>query len=255
MKKLKVKLTHIDRIKKDVYLLRFTSGYLATHAEPGQFLHVKIDSPGLLLRRPFSIHRIKNNTIYLLFRIRGKGTHILSNYKKKDWLDIIGPLGKGFDYTLDAACTSLLVAGGMGIAPLLFLAEKLNKSKKVVLVGAETKSDVLGKKNFKSLGCKILIATEDGSLGFKGTVTDLLKKYLSSKDKNFVAQLYACGPTEMFQELAGALKKYPRIKSQVSFEQFMGCGVGLCRACVIKTKRKNLRACKDGPVFDLKDVF
>jgi len=253
MKRFKAKVDSLQRIKKDVFLLRFSSKYLATNTLPGQFIHLKIEAKSLLLRRPFSIHKIEKDTITILFRVRGKGTKILSEKRKGDSLDIVGPLGKGFDYA-DLASKKkeiFLVAGGMGVAPLVFLAQRL-KVTGTVLVGAATKKEIIGKQEFEKLGCKVMLATEDGSSGFKGTVIDLLKKTLS---KTKAAQVYACGPHEMLAGLAKVIRGRRRVTAQVSFEQFMGCGIGVCRACVIKTHKGYRRICKEGPVFHAMEVF
>ena len=242
-RQLKVKVKEIRKIKKNVFILSFTSVYLSQGARPGNFLHLRINS--VILRRPFSIHKISGNTIYILFRIRGRGTRVLAQYKKGKALDIIGPLGNGFKLN---SGPSVLAAGGLGVAPLVFLAQKLGKGEKLVLLGAKNKNEILGEKEFKKLNCKVEIATEDGSRGLKGNVVKLLKKRLK-------ANIYACGPKEMFLEIRKAVKKTPKLKCQVSFEQFMGCGLGICCACVIKTKKGYKKVCKDGPVFNIKDIW
>jgi len=126
MKLIKGAVKKVEKIKEDVYLLSFSSPYLAKKSAPGQFLHIKID-PATLLRRPFSVHKIRGNDIFILFRIRGKGTNLLSQYKKGNYLDILGPLGNGFNYSksIKRNCQHVIVAGGMGVAPLIFLGEKL----------------------------------------------------------------------------------------------------------------------------------
>jgi len=265
MKQLKVKTAFIKKIKPDVFLLGLDSNYLAKTAKPGQFLHVKVDDKTTILRRPLSIHKIEKNLIYILFRVRGRGTKLLSECKKGNIFDVIGPLGNGFTIkpkTEDQKSkTNILVAGGMGVAPLVFLSEKLAKIKNskleiknVVLLGAKSKKEVLAEGEFKKLGFKINIATDDGSRGHKGSVVDLFKKILSAKRYPLSANLYACGPKEMFYEIKKVLEKYPRIQAQVSFEQFMGCGLGICYGCVIETKEGYKKVCKDGPVFDLKII-
>lgn len=265
MRQFRVQVSVFQRIKKDVFLLGFDCPYLVKEALPGQFIHIKVRSPELLLRRPFSIHKIDKKTVYLLFRIKGKGTLELSRHKIRQTLDIIGPLGRGFTYkgTLHSSSgMAFLLAGGMGVAPLLFLAQKLNKLQssnyklqRLVLLGAKTRNELLCQKEFRNLGFKALIATEDGSKGFKGTATDFLKHILSIQYPVHGTTIYACGPEGMFKELSIMIRRYPQINCQVSFEQFMGCGIGVCRACVIKTKLGYKRVCKDGPVFNIKDVF
>lgn len=258
MKQLNAKVAFLKKIKADVYLLGLNSNYIAKRAKPGQFLHIKVDEKTTILRRPLSIHKIEKNLVYILFRVRGRGTKLLAQCKKGDNFDVIGPLGKGF--TIKPK-TSILIAGGMGVAPLVFLAEKMTETKKskpknqnLILLGAKSKKEILAENEFKKTGFNIKIATEDGSRGYKGSVVDLLGKLLIAIDKRQAVNLYACGPKEMFYEIKKILKKYPQIQAQVSFEQFMGCGLGICYGCAIETKEGYKKVCKDGPVFDLKII-
>jgi len=258
MKKEEVKVYSLDRIKKDIFLLGLKSPYLAKNSFPGQFLHIKIDKQSLVLRRPLSIHKVERGITYVLFKVRGEGTRFLSGLRKGSTLNIIGPLGKGFDlqftvYSLQF--TVILVGGGIGVAPLLFLAQKFRGRKVWVFLGAKSKEEVLCKKDFQRLGGQVFIATEDGSLGFKGKLTHLLKEKLPTINYRPSTKMYACGPVDMLLEISKILREYPQIDCQASFEQFMGCGIGVCRGCVIKTKQGFKRVCKDGPVFNIKEVF
>ncbi|MFA5271434.1 MAG: dihydroorotate dehydrogenase electron transfer subunit [Candidatus Omnitrophota bacterium] len=257
MKELNLKIEALRKIKNDIYLLLLNSPYLASRAKPGQFIHVKVDDKTTILRRPLSIHKVEKNLIYILFRVRGRGTKLLSQCKKGDSLNVIGPLGNGFDISVPAQ--NILVAGGMGVAPLVFLAERLatgkkNKTKNLVLLGAKNKKEVLAEQEFKKFSFEIKIVTDDGSRGFKGNVVDLLKKTLTTHNSILTTNLYACGPKEMFYEIKKVTDKYPNTHVQVSFEQFMGCGLGVCCGCVIETKSGYKKVCKDGPVFDLSEI-
>jgi dihydroorotate dehydrogenase electron transfer subunit len=271
MKLLNARVKKIEKIKHDVFLLSFHCPAIAKIAQPGQFLHIKVRGP-TILRRPLSIHSVKGNDIYLLFRVRGRGTLALSRYKSGDELDILGPLGQGFTIRPTAhgprPTASILVAGGMGAAPLVFLAVQLKKQsmvhgprstgkkpKNIVLLGAKTKSELLCEKEFKKLGFEVKIATEDGSLGTQGTVVDVLNNYLSTFYSLLSTFVYACGPNAMLFEISKILEKHPQTTGQVSFEQFMGCGIGICCGCTINTKNGFKKACKDGPVFDIRDVW
>lgn len=264
-KELEIKIEFLKKIKSDIYLLGFKSVYIAGRVSPGEFVHVKVDDKATILRRPLSVHKVKKNLIYILFRVRGRGTKLLSQCKKGDVLNVIGPLGNGFDFKAQSselrALSNILIAGGMGVAPLVFLAEKLAAGKKgktniknLVLLGAKNKKEVLAEQEFKKTGFEIQVATDDGSRGFKGNVVDLLKTLLRAKYSELRANLYACGPKEMFYEIKKVLEKYPQIKAQVSFEQFMGCGLGVCCGCVIETKAGYKKVCKDGPVFNINDI-
>jgi dihydroorotate dehydrogenase electron transfer subunit len=269
-----VKIRFLKRLRPDVFLLGFNSDYLAKNAEAGQFVHIKIDEKITILRRPFSIHKISGNTIYILFRARGRGTRLLSQLQNGAALDIIGPLGNGFKISPQPTVnvvkrsppagghspqTNILVAGGMGVAPLIFLVQRLKqttnyKLQTTILLGAKNKNEVLAEQEFKKLGFDARIATDDGSRGFKGSVIGLLKKTLSTMDCRLSTNIYACGPKEMFYEINKVIKPYRNINCQVSFEQFMGCGLGVCYGCSIETKQGYKKLCKDGPVFDIKEV-
>ena len=251
MKILKTQVEEIKKLNHKIYRLSFRSSYLAKKSQPGQFLHLKINST--ILRRPFSIHKIEGQNIFILFKVKGKGTKILSTYKERNPLDILGPLGKGFKIYTSASV--ILVAGGIGIAPLLFLAQKIKKTPRFLFFGAESKKELVALPEFKRLGFKIFVATQDGSEGFKGAVVELLEKEISSLNLSSPLKLYACGPNSMLYNLAQLLKQFPYIEAFASLEQFMGCGVGACLGCVILTKKGYKRVCRDGPVFNLKDIF
>ncbi len=267
MRDLKVKIKNIRKVKRNIYLLQLYSPFLAQNSLPGQFLHIYIPKSDILLRRPFSIHKIRNNDVFILFKVRGKATEMLSQRREGDPLDIIGPLGNGFNYRylfgggeLINTRIIVLIAGGIGVAPLLFLAERLEdilrgkNLEKWIFLGARTKDEILGKKDFAKLGYKLFMATEDGSDGFKGTVIDLLKHKLKTTDSKLRAYIYASGPTQMIFYLAKVIRKFSYLKGEASFEQFMGCGVGICWGCAIETKKGYKRVCKDGPVFNLEDI-
>lgn len=261
MRKIKAPVKKIERITHDVYRLCVTSLFLAKKASPGQFVHINV-GPSVFLRRPFSVHKVSKSDVYILFRIKGRGTLALSQFKKGDTLDMLGPLGKGFNYrkALKSYDRIILLGGGMGVAPLMFLAEKIKKyvkrafPKNAVLLGAKTKNEILCERGFKKLGMDVGVATEDGSKGFKGMVVELLKEELK-KNNGIRTKIYVCGPREMFRALAEALKKYPRTECEVSYEQFMGCGMGICLGCAIRSKQGYRRVCKDGPVFNIKDIY
>lgn len=228
-------------------------------AQPGQFVMVKTaDSSDPLLRRPLGVHKAQGKRITLLYEIIGKGTRLLSQKKPGEKLDVIGPLGNGFDLrtTHDARRTTILVAGGMGVAPLVFLAQKLIKQKPLVLLGAKTKNHILCAREFKKFGCQVKITTDDGSAGFKGRVTDLLKSILTNQRayKPTNLRIYACGPRPMLKEVSNISKEY-NILAQISLEEHMACGIGACLGCVVETRAGYKRVCKEGPVFDAEKII
>ena len=279
----KAKVIKNIEVAPKYYKIVLSCSPIAKDANAGQFVAIKItDSYEAFLRRPFSIHKLSGPGIEILYEIVGRGTEILSQKKAGEYLDIIGPLGNGFNYksqvtpspslgTPFGRSSPVLVAGGMGVAPLLFLAEKLvTRSgghslafardslrsqvtrKPLVLIGVKTRSDVLCEKEFRKLGCNVKIATDDGSKDFRGYVSDLLKKVLSTIDHR-PSTIYACGPRPMLKETAAISKKY-NIPAQVSLEEHMACGIGACLGCAVNTKQGYKRVCQDGPVFDADEI-
>jgi len=220
-------------------------------AKAGQFVTVRCGEK-LALRRPLSIHQLTDpGYLYLLFKVVGKGTVWLSQRSKGEKLDLLGPLGKGFSIE-PASRKLLLVAGGIGIAPLVFLAQKGVSEGMLVklLLGARTKGELHPQK-YQPGGIETIITTEDGSTGKKGKVTDILSKYIGWAD-----QIYACGPIAMYQTIADQRQQWLRKKPvQISLEVRMGCGIGACFSCSIRTKKGMKRVCRDGPVFNLDEVI
>ena len=255
MKQLKTKIIENKRLAPGFYKMRLASAYLAKHSKPGQFVEVKCSDDGeVLLRRPLGIHRIWRGGIDVLYEVVGKGTGILSSRRKGDSLDVIGPLGKGFNLA-GRGKPALIVAGGIGAAPLLCLAEKLvkGKIKPYVMIGAKTASGVLCEKDFKKLGCFVMTATEDGSKGLKGLVTSCLTSLLTTH-YSLSTTIYACGPHPMLKAVS-RIANASGIPCQISMEEHMACGVGVCLGCPVKVKSSGYKmVCKDGPVFDAKEI-
>lgn len=231
------------------YLVWLEFPQIATEAQPGQFVMVGCGQE-TLLRRPLSIHQLADNVkLAFLFTVVGKGTHWLSQRQAGDNIDLLGPLGNGFSIH-PTSRNLLLVAGGIGIAPLCFLAqEALNQGCSArLLLGASTASQ-LYPQNFLPAEAELIITTEDGTAGRKGMVTDLLPDFVGWAD-----QIFACGPTSMYRNMAE--QKLLRAKSpQISLEVRMGCGRGVCYGCTVKTKSGLKQVCTDGPVFDLADIL
>jgi dihydroorotate dehydrogenase electron transfer subunit len=243
---------------------------IVNEAHPGQFVNIRVsDSYEPLLRRPFSIHGVKTlrhqgikvPVIEILYKVIGKGTQVLSEKRSGEKLDILGPLGNGFDYQLPITNYQLplLVAGGMGVAPLVFLAEKLSEDRQEktdnkikVLVGAKSKDEILCIEDFKRLNCEIKISTDDGSGGFSGKVSGLLKDLLSTRQCR-PSIIFACGPKPMLEAIAVISKKH-KIPAQISLEEHMACGIGGCFGCIVDTRNGYKRVCRDGPVFNISDI-
>ncbi len=250
-----IKIKSNTKITKEYYLLELEAGKLIDIIEPGQFLNIRLSTTenyDPLLRRPLSVHdiNIEKNSIFLLYRLVGKGTKILSKSKSGEYLDIIGPLGTGFMTDINNK-DILIVGGGMGIAPLYYLSKELSINNKLtVLLGGNKENDLkYFAEKFCDISTEIKLATIDGSMGYMGNVIDLWE---SLEQYNY-DYIYTCGPIPMLvcvQELA----EKNNIKGQVSLEERMGCGIGLCLSCVCQTKDGNQRVCKEGPVFPLNKV-
>jgi len=219
---------------------------------PGQFINVKVENqPDTFLRRPFSIHDVdyEKNTILFLMKIVGNGTKMLSKVSTEDKIDVLYPLGNGF--TLAENKKVLLTGGGYGIAPLYHLAKELISKQCEVyfLLGAKTITDLILLEKFENLA-DLSITTEDGSSGFKGRVTQ--HPYLQDKITDFDC-IYCCGPEPMMKAVS-LLAIEKNVNCEVSLDQMMGCGIGVCLSCVAKTVRGHETSCIHGPVFNSKDI-
>lgn len=250
-------------ISEDYFEIILEAPKIAKAALPGQFVMVRV-SQGLypFLRRPFSIAGKDFKTIKLLYKAVGTGTRMLSQISPREFLDITGPLGNGFN--LEVKDNILLVAGGIGIAPLLFLIQELaslnpkNRQRIWLLFGEETLDLADYITNIYAVGENpylmlkhIDVITKDGSSGKKGLVTDLLLKKMIYEPFKF-SQVYACGPNEMLKKVAEIVPG--RIPCWVSVESRMACGLGACRGCAISTIHGYKRVCKDGPIFEAREV-
>ncbi len=215
--------------------------------KPGQFASLLVEpANGAYLRRPFSIHDVDLVHHFIKFYIqkKGKGTKQLAKLTKRDSVDIIFPLGNGFKL-VENKPSILLVGGGAGIAPLLYLAKMLNQQgiRPNILLGGRSKQHVLGIEEYVKHG-NVLIMTEDGSIGNKGLVTQH-----PIFQQQTIDQIYCCGPDPMMKAVA-RIATEKNIPCQVSLENMMACGIGACLCCVTKTKDGHKCICTEGPVFD-----
>lgn len=233
-----------------IFAFDLESKTIANKAQPGQFVQVRInDSFDPFLRRPFSIAQVWLDTFRIIFRIRGKGTKILSQMKEEEHLDILGPLGRPIPPYKEQ--NVVMIGGGVGIAPLLFLAQKLApKNHLYLFFGARNRTELILQEDFKKLTKNIAIISEDGSTGKKGLVTELLIAEELDKLKNLL--VFACGPVAMLKALKKMLGFVPIYGF---FEERLGCGTGLCFGCAVKKRTGGyLRLCKDGPVVNLNEI-
>jgi dihydroorotate dehydrogenase electron transfer subunit len=256
-------------ISQGYFRMRLTAPREMLSSKPGQFVMVKVrDAIDPLLRRPFGIFDLGNAPpefsgggeqpyLEILYRVVGKGTAMLAVLHHGDHLDILGPLGKGFEPG-DPAEEKILVGGGVGLAPLYYLAKNLATTARVRLfIGGKTKEDVLCVTEFDRLGVETYVATDDGTLGASGLVTEVLERHLA--EGNGTKSIFACGPMPMLRAVA-AIAERTRIPCQVSLEAYMACGMGACLGCVVKGSehdefRPDYRCvCKDGPVFDFQEL-
>ncbi|MBN2104974.1 dihydroorotate dehydrogenase electron transfer subunit [bacterium] len=251
-------ITEQHSITNNIYRMRLKAPMIASSAKPGQFIHIKVRT-GIdpLLRRPFSIHRIDpgNEEIILLYRKAGRGTSILSQMSPGDSLDLMGPLGQGFDLqtSFDHA---IIVAGGMGSAPVFFLIDELLKAKKKItlLWGVRAGEEIFNENEIRKQGIELKVATEDASKGHCGFVTDLLSEYLSKNITKNTYSGFVCGPECMIHEVQKIVESVD-FRWQASLEARMACGVGVCLGCAVLIRERGFQmVCKDGPVFDLREV-
>ena len=252
------KVLENKKVAPEHYRISLAAPKISSVALPGQFVMVKIgDGSDPLLRRPLSFNRIDQTkgTIDILFKVVGKATRLLSELEPGEDLDIIGPLGNGFDLNI-AKELAIVVGGGAGVAPLLSLAKELkNKAKAVyALIGANNINSVVCEEDFKALGIETTVSTDDGTYGIKGLISDVLLNVIGSKLSPVNSCIYACGPRPMVKALESISLQY-KIPCQVSLEEWMACGIGACNGCIVKTKQGYKKVCSDGPVFNAEDIL
>ena len=252
MKKYVLDLTvrSTEQLSPKHVLLRLTHEQLLPEMLPGQFVEVRVDgSPTTFLRRPISINFVdkESNELWLMVAMIGDGTRQLGRLKSGDILSCVLPLGNGFSIQGDKITSHkvLLVGGGVGVAPMLYLGAVLKEVgyEPTFLLGGRTAKDLLELEYFNKYG-RVCVTTEDGSMGEKGFVTNhsVLNEHFDS--------IYTCGPTPMMKAVAHYAKEHD-ITCEVSLENMMACGLGACLCCVEKTTEGNLCVCKEGPVFNI----
>ncbi|MDR0953022.1 MAG: dihydroorotate dehydrogenase electron transfer subunit [Elusimicrobiota bacterium] len=255
MKNFKAKIIENKQVAPQIYNLKFEAPKLAAEAKPGQFVEALCKGSGApFLRRPFGVHMAdtKSGVCEILFRIAGRGTELLSQMSAGDFLDITGPLGN--DFEINKGKKHFIAGGGMGIAPLLFLAKAIWQTgeQAKIFLAAKTAADIARLDIFKNFG-EVILSTEDGSLGEKCLIDTPLERALKTEQN---AALYACGPRPMLRCVAELGAKY-QTPTQVSLEEKMACGMGVCQGCPVEVKNKDTKykmVCKDGPVFNAEDI-
>jgi dihydroorotate dehydrogenase electron transfer subunit len=245
------KIIKNDRVAEGIFEMVIQAEEIAAAASPGQFVHIRVNKGFYpLLRRPVSIHSLDRavGTVTILYHVMGRGTEEISCLKEGSSLDVMGPLGNGFPIFMDKKCA--VVGGGIGTAPLLELARNLNSCDAYLGFRSCTyKLEEFGK------ACnKVHYSTEDGSSGYKGHITELIEEAISVYDV-----VYTCGPLKMMERVMEICFNN-NVECYVSIEERMGCGIGACLVCACKIKGEqgtwhNMKACKDGPVFNAREVM
>lgn len=246
-----------QQVGEQLWEIEILAPSVAKECKAGQFLHLKVDDQNNpLLRRPISIYDVDLNAgkIVLLYKLVGLGTNLISLKHAGETIDLMGPLGHGFSVS-SAYKNILLVGGGVGIAPLLYLGRTLKSlgSAVTVLHGAANRNQLVSGERFNRLGIDYLPATLDGSAGYHGLVTGLMAEKLTSGKIDYI---YCCGPEPMMAAVA-AYAEQTGIPGEVSLEEYMACGVGACLGCARKLKSRAetyVKVCQDGPVFSMHEV-
>lgn len=241
----------VIKLNSNIHLLEIYAPDLAEITIPGEFYNIKVSQTDYpLLRRPFSICDIEGEHIYFMFNVVGEGTELLSKKREGDTINLLGPLGKGFNID-DDYDTAVIAAGGLGTAPFPLLRKKIKGKRIASFVGGRNSREVV-RYGFDNLH----IATDDGSEGFHGNVVELLDKNLERLKEGRI-KIFACGPNPMLRALQEFCRKYS-FNCEVSMECAMACGFGICQGCPIESSHDSSAyklVCKDGPVFNVKDVI
>lgn len=251
----KATVTLREQLSSENVRLTLRSPQIAAAAQPGQFVMVRVGSGrDPLLSRPFSIHRVRTDgSIQIYFKVVGRGTALLAGAREGDALSVLGPLGNGFQFAEQPAC---LVGGGLGIAPLLFLADRLggrgaDRGLDRIILGGRTRAEVEPLiADFETTGIAVCATTDDGSYGLRGFVT----KAFASLDLPAGCTVYCCGPEPMMAGMA-LLSRERNLPCQVSVESVMACGMGACLGCSRPARNgEYVHVCLDGPVFDAEEM-
>jgi len=250
---LDLRVKSVEQIHERYVLIRLTNDKPLPTMVPGQFVEIRVDgSPATFLRRPISINFVdyQANELWLLVAAVGEGTKKLAQLQAGDLLNCLLPLGHGFTMPSSKDERILLVGGGVGVAPLLYMGAKMKEMgcEPTFLLGARTAQDLLMLDYFKRYG-RVCVTTEDGSEGEKGFVTNH-----SLLQKERFDRIATCGPTPMMKAVAAFARKAD-VECEVSLENLMACGLGACLCCVEKTTEGNLCVCKDGPVFNIRKLL
>jgi dihydroorotate dehydrogenase electron transfer subunit len=276
-----------EQLTENCWRITLEAPQIASEIKPGQFINVKISQThDPFFRRPFSVfRRVKGDRGYsgieVIYEVIGRGTEIMTNLRRGDELDIIGPLGHGFEWYRDKK-VHVLLSSETGAAGLFLLGEEISKTvneyglELYILLDAKSKKTFILEDEFRTLNGKVLVSTHNGTYGYHGYVTEMLKNSIDSGEISVDCVIYACGPELMLKALLPICKQYG-IPAQVSMQRHMGCGIGACLSCVCKVNKASVLkyrdvksshiqfspeaefgyalVCKDGPVFNIEEVL
>ncbi|MBW1974237.1 MAG: dihydroorotate dehydrogenase electron transfer subunit [Deltaproteobacteria bacterium] len=259
-------LDNIPIIGQDTYRLILQAPMIAREARPGQFVMVRVDkSYDPFLRRPFSFFRIdkEEGIIEIGYKVVGRGTTLLSQKKRGQTVDLLGPLGNGFRLPPEDTSDIWVIAGGVGITALIPCLEDLRikrpKAKRVLFYGVKTASELIPSSFFKSLCHEVLYSTDDGTMGFRGVITECID-YHVQKGEKLPSVIYACGPLIMLKHIARWALAHS-IPGQFCLESIMGCGLGACLGCAVpgnirhgNSEKGYVHVCFEGPVFPVENI-
>ncbi|MBQ8975541.1 MAG: dihydroorotate dehydrogenase electron transfer subunit [Oscillospiraceae bacterium] len=247
------KITNIEKQCENTFLLTADMGDIAAGAKAGQFVHI-LCGEGNMLRRPISICDVQDSELTVIFEVKGSGTKWLSERAVGEYIDVLGPLGHGFK--LDGLSNFVVVGGGIGVPPMLFAAKSAPcRANVTAVLGFRSRDRIILDNAFNRVCGSVITATDDGSNGVQGPVTLPLEELLK---RGVYDGVLCCGPRPMLRAVAELCEKYS-VPCQVSMEQRMGCGIGACLVCSCATRKNGVehmsRVCKDGPVFDAREVI
>ncbi|MFH1652377.1 MAG: dihydroorotate dehydrogenase electron transfer subunit [Chloroflexota bacterium] len=283
MLQMKATVVANEPLSAECWRMTLAASPIAAAVSPGQFVHVKIgDGNDPLLRRAFSIFRTiilktGERAVQVVYQVTGRGTGMMSKLRPGDRLDIIGPLGHGFERFRDRR-THVLLGGGSGAAGLFLLGEEIagvRQENLNILLGAETKECLVLEEDFRDLGGNLMLSTDDGTYGYRGLATEMLLDAIKDGKIPTDCAIYACGPWPMLKSLAGICREF-NIPAQVAMEKHMMCGIGACMVCVCRVNKAGVSrhrdlasshielspdqdwgyalVCADGPVFNIDEV-
>ncbi len=246
----KCKLVKTEKLKDDIFKFSIEAKEIAKISKPGQFIEIRVtEGVDPLLRRPISIHNIEGDIIEFVFQVKKKGTTILSQKQEGDIIDIIGPLGEGI-FKFEDKKNIAIIGGGIGIFPLYELAKQAKNNAKInMYLGFRNKELVILEEEYKKISDKFVLTTDDGTYGEKGFAINFLKEDI---EKEKIDAIYACGPLPMLKAVQ-ELSKEKNIPCQISLEEKMACGIGVCLGCAVRKNEEPSQyfyVCKNGPVFD-----